>query len=150
MSRLSICEDRPGQYSARILCCVALILISDLVSAASAVPAPAPRDADDYPPKDTPEASILRGDIVFHHYCALCHGMNADGQGRAARMYNPKPANLRKSAMSDAYKELIIRKGGNAAGRSSFMPPWGEELTDEQITDVVRYLRSIAPQTAAK
>lgn len=147
MRRLAVCEDRPGKSSAKVFLCIALILISGVASAASAA---APRDPDDYPPKDTPEASILRGDIVFHNYCALCHGMNADGQGRAARIYNPKPANLRKSVMNDAYKELIIRKGGKAVGRSTFMPPWGEELTDEQITDVVRYLRSIAPQTAAK
>ena len=107
-------------------------------------------DADDYPPKDTPEASMLRGDIVFNNYCALCHGVNADGKGRASRIYNPKPANLRKSMKNDAYKEMIIRKGGKAMERSTFMPPWGDELTDEQITDVVFYLRSIAPQNAPK
>ena len=28
-------------------------------------------------------------------------------------------------------------------GRSSFMPPWGQELTDEQIQDVVFYLSVI-------
>jgi hypothetical protein len=25
-------------------------------------------------------------------------------------------------------------------GRSPFMPPWGQELTDEQVRDVVYYL----------
>jgi mono/diheme cytochrome c family protein len=28
-------------------------------------------------------------------------------------------------------------------GRSAFMPPWGQELTDEQIRDVVYYLSVI-------
>ena len=28
---------------------------------------------------------------------------------------------------------LIVQKGGKALARSEFMPPWGEELTDEQI-----------------
>jgi len=83
MRRLSICEDRPGQYSARMLCRIALISISDVAPPASAVPAMAPKDSDDPLPKDKPEAS-LSSDIVFHHYCAFCHGMNADGQGRAA------------------------------------------------------------------
>ncbi len=104
----------------------------------------------DYPPKETLEASILRGDIVFHNYCILCHGVNADGQGRAARLYTPKPANLRKSMAPDQYKEMIIRKGGAAIGRSKFMPPWGDELTDEQVSDLVNYLRTIAPPEAAK
>ncbi|MBX9900504.1 MAG: cytochrome c, partial [Burkholderiaceae bacterium] len=96
------------------------------------------------PDKNSPEASIYRGNIVFNNYCVLCHGIKADGKGRAARLYNPKPANLVLSDKNDQYKELIIRQGGKALGRSQFMPPWGEELTDEQISDVIHFLGSIA------
>jgi mono/diheme cytochrome c family protein len=39
---------------------------------------------------------------------------------------------------------LIVQKGGKALARSEFMPPWGEELTEEQIGDVVSYLQSIS------
>jgi len=122
-----------------------------LLAAASTLAAAAspPRDPES-PLKDSPEASVLRGNIVFRNYCVLCHGLNADGHGRAARMYDPKPANLRESMVSDAYKERIVRQGGKRVGRSEFMPPWGEELTDEQILDVVRYLRSVAPPGAPK
>ena len=52
-------------------------------------------------------------------------------------------ANLRMSDKNDAYMGLIIRMGGEAMGRSQFMPPWGAELTDEQMKDLVAYLRSI-------
>jgi len=48
--------------------------------------------------------------------------------------------------MSDknaAYWEMIVRRGGEAMARSKFMPPWGAELTDEQIHDVLAYLGSI-------
>ena len=82
----------------------------------------------------------VRGYIVFKTNCVLCHGIHADGNGRAARNYNPRPANLRLSTKNDQYKEMIIRNGGGAMGRSAFMPPWGQELTDEQIRDVVYYL----------
>ena len=82
----------------------------------------------------------VRGSIVFKTYCTLCHGIKADGSGRAAGNYNPRPANLTISIATDAYKEAIIRKGGATMGRSEFMPPWGLELTDEQIKDVVFYL----------
>jgi len=122
----------------------ALLVLATTAAAASS------GDVEDYPLKDTAEASILRGDIVYHSYCALCHGMNADGRGRAARIYNPRPVNLRKSLMNNVGKEMIIRKGGKAMGRSEFMPPWGEELTDEQIADVVHYLRTIAPTNAPR
>lgn len=104
-----------------------------------------------YPAKNTLEGAIYRGSIVFHHYCELCHGINADGNGRAARLYNPRPANLVMSDKNDQYKELIIRRGGKALARSEFMPPWGDELTDEQISDVVAFLRSIrAPKGEKK
>jgi len=94
-------------------------------------------------PRESTEAAIFRGGLVYANYCVTCHGFNADGNGRAARLYNPRPANLRMSDKNDAYIGLIIRKGGEALGRSQFMPIWGDELTDEQIKDVVTYVRSI-------
>jgi mono/diheme cytochrome c family protein len=94
-------------------------------------------------PERLRELSVHRGGIVYMHYCVTCHGITADGNGRSAKLYNPKPANLVKSDKNDLYKELIVRRGGGAIGRSNFMPPWGEELTDEQVRDVVTFLRSI-------
>lgn len=94
-------------------------------------------------PKDSVDAATFRGGLVYANYCVTCHGINADGNGRAARLYNPKPANLRMSDKNDAYFGLIIRKGGAALGRSEFMPAWEAELTNEQITDLSAYLRSI-------
>lgn len=90
--------------------------------------------------------SISRGKKVFQHYCVLCHGINADGLGRAAKLYQPRPSNLVLSDKNAQYKELIIRQGGAAIGRSNYMPPWGKELNDEQIRDVVSYLTSIVKQ----
>jgi len=94
-------------------------------------------------PKDSVDAATFRGGLVYANYCVTCHGINADGNGRAARLYNPKPANLRASDKNDAYFGLIIRKGGAALGRSEFMPTWEAELTNEQVSDLVAYLRSI-------
>ncbi len=94
-------------------------------------------------PRDSKDAGVFRGGLVYANYCVTCHGFNADGNGRAARLYNPRPANLRMSDKNDAYFGLIIRMGGEAIGRSPFMPPWGAELTDEQTKDLVMYLRSI-------
>ena len=94
-------------------------------------------------PRDSTDAKVFRGGLVYSNYCVTCHGYNADGNGRAARLYNPKPANLRMSDKNDAYFGLIVRMGGEAMGRSPFMPPWGAELTDEQTNDLVAYLRSI-------
>ena len=93
--------------------------------------------------RTTEEASIVRGSIVFKTYCILCHGTDGEGDGRASKIHNPKPANLTLSFLTDAQKEIIIRGGGASVGRSPVMPAWGEHLTDEQIKDVVAYLKKI-------
>ncbi|TDK66672.1 cytochrome c [Sapientia aquatica] len=95
-------------------------------------------------PRDSKDAAIFRGGLVFANYCVTCHGMNADGNGRAAKLYNPRPANLRTTDKPDAYISMIVKKGGEFMGRSPKMPPWGEELTDEQIHDVTSYVRSLS------
>lgn len=105
---------------------------------------------DTLPIKKTLHASEIRGEIVFSSYCTLCHGITGEGNGRAARLHNPRPANLRKSMVPDIYKEMIIRKGGAGWGRSPDMPSWQEELTEEQILDVVNFLRTIAPADAER
>lgn len=94
-------------------------------------------------PRDTTDASVIRGSIAFRTYCVLCHGVTGKGDGRAAKMYTPKPANLTVSPFPDQYKEMIIRGGGVSVGRSAFMPPWGDELTNEQIHDLVAFLREL-------
>lgn len=118
-------------------------LAAALLAAALLPGMPASARAEDFPKKNSAEAAIYRGSIVYGHYCALCHGPSGEGNGRAARIYTPRPANLVASDKNDDYKELIIRRGGAAIGRSQHMPPWGEELTDEQVGDVVAYLRAI-------
>ncbi len=121
---------------------LALLLVTVSLPAATPDQEPA-SPIGNFPNKDTPEAAIYRGTIVFNHYCVLCHGVKADGKGRAAKLYDPKPANLVTTDKNDQYKELIIRRGGAALMRSKYMPPWGEELTDEQISDTIAFLRSI-------
>ena len=101
-------------------------------------------------PRDSRDAAIFRGGLVYANYCVTCHGINADGNGRAARLHNPRPANLRASDKNDAYIGLIVRKGGEPLGRSAGMPPWGEELTDEQIGDVVAFVRSVNAQSHSR
>jgi mono/diheme cytochrome c family protein len=94
-------------------------------------------------PRDTTDASVIRGSIAFRTYCVLCHGAQGKGDGRASKMYTPRPANLTVSPFPDQYKEMIIRGGGVSVGRSAYMPPWGDELTNEQIHDLVAFLREL-------
>jgi len=84
-----------------------------------------------------------RGEAVFKANCILCHGVKGDGKGRASVLFNPPPANLTKSDKNDEYKKMIITYGGAAMGRSPVMPIWGEQLSSQEIEDVVNYLRTL-------
>ena len=121
----------------------ALAIPAFCVTAEAADPVPAAAAATDPLPRDTADAAAVRGSIAFRTYCVLCHGAGGKGDGRAAKMYTPRPADLTVSPFGDAYKEMIIRGGGASVGRSAFMPPWGDELTEEQIKDVVSFLREL-------
>jgi len=89
------------------------------------------------------KAAAGRGALVFESHCVLCHGADGSGGGRAAKLYAPRPANLTVSPFADDYKERIIRQGGTAVGRSALMPRWEDQLTDEEIKDVVVYLGTL-------
>lgn len=89
------------------------------------------------------DASIDRGQTVYGKYCTKCHGQDADGKGKDARKYKPMPTNFRIAQAAPAYEEEITKKGGKAMGRSEDMPDWGDDLSAEQIHDVVSYIVSL-------
>lgn len=86
---------------------------------------------------------VRRGEVVYKANCILCHGIRADGKGRAASLLHPAPADLTHSDKSAQYKSTIIRLGSRAMGRSSGMPPWEERLTPTEVQDLVNYLQTV-------
>jgi cytochrome c oxidase cbb3-type subunit III len=86
---------------------------------------------------------VRRGEVVFKTNCVLCHGIRGDGKGRAAILFDPRPADLTRSNKGDVYKARIIRFGGEAVRRSSNMPAWDQRLTKTEIADLLTYLRTI-------
>jgi mono/diheme cytochrome c family protein len=91
-------------------------------------------------------ASAEKGSAVFGAYCVACHGVEATGCGPRARLYVPRPANLTRSTLSPPQKAGIIRFGGALMGRSAYMPPWGEALTEQEIADLVAHLTTLQPK----
>lgn len=89
-----------------------------------------------------------KGKDIYAKSCATCHGPAGKGDGAAATALNPKPTNLAdKAAMSkldDAALSNIIAKGGAAVGKSPLMPPFSSQLKDQDIKDVITYIRSLA------
>jgi len=90
---------------------------------------------------------VSLGSVVFATRCAVCHGSEADGNSRLAEVMPVKPANLRKSALSDEARRQIVVGGGARVGRSPNMPAWEGELTEAELAAVLAYAASIAPSS---
>jgi mono/diheme cytochrome c family protein len=100
-------------------------------------------------------ADSERGSSVYRNYCAQCHGLSGAGDGPGAAGLEPKPASHAQMAMaqlSDEYLFGVVFHGGSAVGKSSNMPDWGLTLKEQEIADVVRYMKTAfagAPAPAA-
>jgi mono/diheme cytochrome c family protein len=79
---------------------------------------------------------------LFDQYCQDCHGPQMDGKGGLRPFLEQDPANLTSQATqakTDQQLFSIIKKGGGE------MHGWADTLTDEQVMDLVRYLRTLSP-----
>ena len=90
----------------------------------------------------------VKGKASFSQLCASCHGPAGKGDGPAAAALNPKPRDLSDKAyvagLKDDYMKKLIKEGGQAAGKSPLMPPLGGALKDDDIENVISYVRSLA------
>jgi len=115
-------------------------------AAQPAAPAPAPTPAPAPAPAAKPDAS--RGAPLYATNCSSCHGPKGDGDGPVGASLVPKPAKhsdgAYMNALSNEHLFKVIKEGGPAVGKSPMMAPWGGALSDDQIRDVVAFVRSLA------
>ncbi len=94
------------------------------------------------------QGNAEKGKAQFVQNCAPCHGPAGKGDGAAAAALNPKPRDLTDKAylggLKDEYLIDIVKKGGAAVGKSAAMPPWAAAMKDDQIRDVIAFVRSLA------
>ncbi len=89
-----------------------------------------------------------KGKAKYLEVCAPCHGTSGKGDGPAAAGLPTKPRNHTDAAymgkLSDQQIFDLIKRGGQALGKSPLMPPWGGHLSDREIQDLVSYIRTLA------
>ena len=94
------------------------------------------------------QGNAEKGKTLFAQYCASCHGASGKGDAPVAAALNPKPRDLTDKAyvagLKDQYLFDLVKKGGAAVGKSPLIPPFGSKLKDEDIRDVIAYVRSLA------
>jgi mono/diheme cytochrome c family protein len=92
---------------------------------------------------------IKRGEAVYHANCASCHGPNGEATpgwrtpGADGR-YPPPPLDGSAHAWHHSTETLekMIREGSPGPGG---MPPWDGKLTNQQIDDVIVWIKSLWP-----
>ena len=94
---------------------------------------------------------FLTGKKIYSDYCSRCHGENADGRGKAVALYvkmrSARPSNFKVKFFSIRPKEYlmkIVRDGGEKHSLSEYMPPFGSELDNQQINDVVYFIQNVS------
>ena len=84
------------------------------------------------------------GQVVYEKNCLRCHGEKLDGDGSEGQYLIVRPTNLQSiTSRSKTDWELLITISHGAA----FTPMHGfrGKLTDQQVMDVLAYVRVMAP-----
>jgi mono/diheme cytochrome c family protein len=93
-------------------------------------------------------ADVEQGKKLYGQFCVTCHGQSGKGDGPGAAALNPKPRDHTDkeymSKLSDDDLLKVIKNGGASVGKSPLMPPWGASLKDDQIQDIIAYVRTLS------
>jgi mono/diheme cytochrome c family protein len=90
--------------------------------------------------RGNPEA----GQAVYEKQCLRCHGTKLDGKGPDSRDLIVRPANLQsQSSRTKTDWELLVTISNGVL--FSPMHSFRGKLTDQQMLDVLSYIRSVVP-----
>jgi len=87
------------------------------------------------------------GGKLYQTRCSPCHGPDGKAATPTAQALNPKPRDHTDGAymnqLSHDHLAKVIKDGGPAVGKSPIMPPH-PDLNDQQIEDVIAFVRTLA------
>jgi mono/diheme cytochrome c family protein len=81
------------------------------------------------------------GAKIFKTNCETCHGPEGHGDGPVGEALDPKPKNLVDLQATAGDDYLFWRIAEGKPGTS--MPPWKNILTEEQIWQLVAFIRTL-------
>lgn len=88
---------------------------------------------------------LARGKAVYEHHCQSCHGPKGHGDGPAGESLKVRPADFHRFASFLKSDEEYLRTIEHGVVFSP-MHAWRGELNDDEMTDVVAYIRLFAQQ----
>jgi cytochrome c oxidase cbb3-type subunit 3 len=85
-------------------------------------------------------ANHNEGATIFSERCVLCHGSQGMGEGALAMSLKDYPSTNLLHNIKSQTKEDVVDVVANGSGIESFMPPWKDELSKEQIASVSEFI----------
>jgi mono/diheme cytochrome c family protein len=111
-------------------------------------------------PKRFDEQAATRGQRIYERYCAVCHGLDATGEGPLATELRMPPTDLTRLAAAnggafplEAVARAIDGRGTTRAHGAPDMPVWGEVFartsgtetssTESAVARITHYIWSL-------
>ncbi len=85
--------------------------------------------------------SLEAGAQVYRSNCLNCHGSKGKGDGPIAASLTPPPADLTNPTIQNKEDAALLKVIQNGSTGTS-MPAWKNDLSKQQIFDVLAYLRT--------
>jgi mono/diheme cytochrome c family protein len=131
-------DQRALQVLARILLAVSVIFLSSMLMRVDGAEC----------------GDAQQGQRLYRYYCAACHGFEGTGTGRNAPYLDQMGRAPRDhtdiwymNRLTDTELYLAISEGKRREGEPPFMPWWGYTLSQEDIWNLVAFIRSLARET---
>ena len=91
-----------------------------------------------------PYGNADRGEAIYKALCLRCHGTFGEGDGPDAKDLIVQPENFQSLTSRDRGDfELLVSLSNGVL--FSPMHAWRGRLTEQEMMDVIRYIRALAP-----
>jgi mono/diheme cytochrome c family protein len=114
----------PSEAAMRIRYAIATIVVLSLSGTAGA---------------DDPVA----GKQIYAQHCVVCHGIKGRGNGPSGKKLDPKPTDFTTAVADDDEWFKATKLGTKAIGKSAGMEAYASKLSDQEIRDVLAYVKTL-------
>lgn len=95
-----------------------------------------------------PRGNAANGRELYSEKCVLCHGGQGEGWDWSKKVAKP-PVPVPDLATivperDDRFLFAVVRDGGEAVGKTRFMPAFGFQLSEQEVWDLVAYMRVLS------
>ncbi len=148
---------RMKAFRAIVVIAVALTVSAGVQVALSAPQATGTTTAIPPPAAAAPSGSATHGRVVYDAHCVECHGAAGKGDGPAAHLMTPHPRDftlgrfkIRSTETGSMPTDADLLRSVQKGLYGSAMPAWETVLSDNDIRDVVAYLKTLSPRFASE